>query len=843
MITISFPSVRCLIPRRPAPGLSWKAPGLLVALALVIALPACAATFTDDFNDPSLKPIWEPYIPLAGPAITSNGSQLHVSLPADRAYNQATSTDDAPQVRLNAPDGDFTAETRLSLDGSPTGSFEAGLALTFGKSDAYVIGRYQNGTQLRVERRNTQRILKPVPAGPLDLQIRKAGTRYTFSYRAGTTGSWTPLFSDTVTDKPLTVGVLLRSWQGIAVGASFDRFSLSGAGVPSLDFTTLGWVKGLTHHGADPINGPWLLVRTPDGKQVAGVAKAAASGVAGLFNVPPGTYTVKAVHPWIDSGPEQTVTVTAGHEAVADLEVFPCPNINLASNSRDFSQYGATGWNLLPGPLGSSNGNAYRLYRAPYTDDYTPVGVDPTFGTTWRPNATVPYDYGANGRVIPDNSIFWYRVDLQFPDTYHRFMDRSWFLSGFNVDDEDNTSVNAVTVGQTNFRLYPDSWKIIREYPVPGNILRAPGKNVLAIQGFEGGGGAGITNSAPRFFTAANSVSDITVNVQDRAELLAENVSVTLTSLGGAYTVQGATTEDGHGAFFRWLPEGEYTVQFDRGYAMDPSRPQRLIVPPGKTGVIRVYLAPSLPHLDLRSDQLEVKEMSGWTFMAITAAQTPKADADTAPAQRAYPDTQQDATYGEDWFYDTPVPANLGASGDTTNPASQPIQDNSVFWYRIHLPIPTDWKTRYPNRDLFLSQFKVDDKDTTWFNGTLIGSTDGADKTRSYVIPRALVKWDEDNVIAIRGRQGVGGAGLTQDPKMPFTLAMQPLLMLPPMNGDADGNGIVNVLDVTLALQFAAKLSEPTPAQLASLDLDGNGRVDVSDVVRILKSIVGLDPL
>jgi hypothetical protein len=94
-------------------------------------------------------------------------------------------------------------------------------------------------------------------------------------------------------------------------------------------------------------------------------------------------------------------------------------------------------------------------------------------------------------------------------------------------------------------------------------------------------------------------------------------------------------------------------------------------------------------------------------------------------------------------------------------------------WYRIHVVIPSALKQSvyWPQRlRLFLSA--IDDVDQTWFNGVRVGETgrfpgaDGAYDTkwqaeREYFVDVAggTIRWDEDNVIAIRLFDGSGGGG------------------------------------------------------------------------------------
>ncbi len=104
-------------------------------------------------------------------------------------------------------------------------------------------------------------------------------------------------------------------------------------------------------------------------------------------------------------------------------------------------------------------------------------------------------------------------------------------------------------------------------------------------------------------------------------------------------------------------------------------------------------------------------------------------------------------------------------------------------WYRIHVVIPSAWKSGsdWPEGlRLFLSA--IDDADETYLNGVRIGRTgrmpddpggyDGRwHAERDYLIHARddLVRWDRDNVIAVRVYDGVGGGGFYKD--MPF-LAM-----------------------------------------------------------------------
>ena len=98
-------------------------------------------------------------------------------------------------------------------------------------------------------------------------------------------------------------------------------------------------------------------------------------------------------------------------------------------------------------------------------------------------------------------------------------------------------------------------------------------------------------------------------------------------------------------------------------------------------------------------------------------------------------------------------------------------------WYRIHVVLPASLKVgaHWPQRlRLYLSS--VDDVDETFLNGTRVGGMGvfpGDPRgystlwngLRNYYVPldSPLIRWDEDNVIAIRVYDGSGGGGFYRD--------------------------------------------------------------------------------
>jgi len=86
-------------------------------------------------------------------------------------------------------------------------------------------------------------------------------------------------------------------------------------------------------------------------------------------------------------------------------------------------------------------------------------------------------------------------------------------------------------------------------------------------------------------------------------------------------------------------------------------------------------------------------------------------------------------------------------------------------WYRFHVTIPEAWRSK----EIALRIGAIDDTDECFLNGEPIGRT-GTDTSnwwiapRRYVLPERLVRFGEDNVIAIRVTNTLDDAGITRGP-------------------------------------------------------------------------------
>ena len=99
---------------------------------------------------------------------------------------------------------------------------------------------------------------------------------------------------------------------------------------------------------------------------------------------------------------------------------------------------------------------------------------------------------------------------------------------------------------------------------------------------------------------------------------------------------------------------------------------------------------------------------------------------------------------------------------------------NGFGWYRIHVVIPSSLKKGMTDKVL-LDLGPIDDADETWLNGKRVGKTgsnpgDPAgyvseySTPRHYVVDPKLVRWDRDNVIAVRVYNGGDPGGFFERP-------------------------------------------------------------------------------
>lgn len=86
---------------------------------------------------------------------------------------------------------------------------------------------------------------------------------------------------------------------------------------------------------------------------------------------------------------------------------------------------------------------------------------------------------------------------------------------------------------------------------------------------------------------------------------------------------------------------------------------------------------------------------------------------------------------------------------------------DGVVWFRRTVEIPAGWNAQ----DLRLHLGRIDDVDTTWFDGVAVGHDSVYDRPREYTVPARLVT-PGPHVIAVRVYDWIGGGGLWGDAAM-----------------------------------------------------------------------------
>ncbi len=86
---------------------------------------------------------------------------------------------------------------------------------------------------------------------------------------------------------------------------------------------------------------------------------------------------------------------------------------------------------------------------------------------------------------------------------------------------------------------------------------------------------------------------------------------------------------------------------------------------------------------------------------------------------------------------------------------------DGVVWFRRHVDVPASWS----GRDLTLQLGRIDDVDTTYFDGVAVGHDSVYNRPRVYTVPGRLVT-PGPHVIAVRVYDWIGGGGLWGDAEM-----------------------------------------------------------------------------
>jgi alpha-galactosidase len=166
-------------------------------------------------------------------------------------------------------------------------------------------------------------------------------------------------------------------------------------------------------------------------------------------------------------------------------------------------------------------------------------------------------------------------------------------------------------------------------------------------------------------------------------------------------------------------------------------------------------------------------------------------------------------------------------------------------WYRLHILIPSSIKEKaFLKERIRFDLGKIDDGDEVYLNGSLIGRNAGRnmdimhgpyDVPRSYILPLndPRIRWDKENVIAVRVWDGGGDGGMWEGP---YGISMV----------DVTDYVVINTTDNPVQWGPGNKLAKKIRLQSSSDRYDFTGKLqiiikDPSTGAEIFKQTLGTD--
>lgn len=235
----------------------WKL--LLVLFAVFLAIhiePTGFVTgekifFSDDFSSSNLQSDWQPtklalgaYESAPGTihtpppnnplySLVLNRGQLRLTVPGNAPYDFWYNVENAPQLTIGAPKGDFAIETKATLLSGP-GNFHTGLIIYFGSSDAFIWGFAESANRLYwgkvgpgggpVSYADPTSVFTP----SIFLRIEKKGNTYSFLYKSPQDTQWITAGSMDNGGTPQKIGFITKTWgNGATVTTDFDYFAVT----------------------------------------------------------------------------------------------------------------------------------------------------------------------------------------------------------------------------------------------------------------------------------------------------------------------------------------------------------------------------------------------------------------------------------------------------------------------------------------------------------------------------------------------------------------------------------------------------------------------------------------
>lgn len=163
------------------------------------------------------------------PQISFASGKLRIEVTDATTYDHWNNVDRAPQLRYSPGSGDWTMETSVMVSdryGSDT-THHAGLMVRFSNDDIVYFGLFSwgLGENVCIQRSGYGMIdYHRVSTDQIYLKIEKTGNTYKFYSKTRPDYSWTLEETVTIAGYPLSVGLILKTWEPSAIYADFDYF-------------------------------------------------------------------------------------------------------------------------------------------------------------------------------------------------------------------------------------------------------------------------------------------------------------------------------------------------------------------------------------------------------------------------------------------------------------------------------------------------------------------------------------------------------------------------------------------------------------------------------------------
>ncbi|HEY3285308.1 MAG TPA: dockerin type I repeat-containing protein, partial [Armatimonadota bacterium] len=448
---------------------------------------------------------------------------------------------------------------------------------------------------------------------------------------------------------------------------------------------------------------------------------------------------------------------------------------------------------------------------------------------------------------------------------------RAFIFNNMKLDDNDRTYLNGVLIGTHN------GWNDERNYLIDSAIVNFTGDNVLAIQGAQGGGGAGIDQVgwAPKITIYPASLGAVmgTAYAAGTTKVGADSAPLVLASADGKTKIAANAATDGTYSF-RDLVPGDYVLT-STSPAIASTAPAALAisVAGGKIAKPAEFLITYVPFfpatLDATvSDDFSKDTSKNWTSVDIGDPEPGSFAIDTASKTATVTADGADIWDGGDHFRYT----YKTVSGDfsaTVKVLNVPTTDG---WSKAGLMVRNTLDTN--SQHVFVCASRDNGEyiqarpkaDAAGNGSTSAGGGTFTQGTGYYLkLVRKGQHFDaykslDGNVVAYIGSVDVTdafdkapvmfgmavtshSAGNLGDAKLMDLRFGQDTVTPPPPTvnlGDVTGDGKFNISDVVMALRGVAGLVNLTADQQKAADVNADKKFNITDVVLMLRKLAGL---